>query len=104
MRAPVVAARPRVGRSGKGADRLLHLGSQGGELLRALTHLLAELRAELGLLLEQVRHRLGPERSTCAKRSPRLGETRLEDVTGHRIVEAGKELERAEALILRLAE
>ncbi len=40
--------------SGEGADRVLHLGSNARELLGALADLLAQLRAELGLLLEQV--------------------------------------------------
>src|SRR6516164_7404015 len=104
VRTAVVSASPLIGNGGKRADRLLHLGSQCGELLRTLTDLLGELRAELCLLLEHLRDRLRSEGGSDAERCLRLGEARLEDVTGHRVVEACETLQRAEALMLRLAE
>src|SRR5215467_5533339 len=54
----ILRACPVSGGGGKRPDRLLHLSGKRRELLSARADLLAQLRAELGLLLEQFGDRL----------------------------------------------
>lgn len=55
------------GVGGKVAHRFLHLGGERRELLRTRLELLAQLRAELGLPLQQISNRLRTHRSARAQ-------------------------------------
>src|ERR1700720_461999 len=78
----------------------MHLGGESREFLCTRFELLAQLRAELGLLLQQISNRLRTDGSWRAQGRLSLRESRLEDVAGDSVVKAGKALERLEAILL----
>src|SRR5579862_697568 len=92
------------GVGGEIADRLLYLGSEGRELLRAGTQLLAQLLAELGLSREQISDDLRADRGARAEDRSHLSETGLQAVACHGVVEARKALESPETLLLSFRE
>src|SRR6202140_2178873 len=88
------------GVGGRVAHRFLHLGGESRELLCTRFELLAELRAKLGLLLQQISNRLRTDGRALAQDRLSLRQSRLEDVAGDSVVKAGKALERLEAILL----